>query len=101
MSRSSTEAEYHGLAKTATEWLYLSKLFKDIGFQLPSLPFLWCDNQSTIHLASNPVFSARTKHVELADIFTKPLSAARHSLLRTKLTVRSPPFSLRGAKGSK
>ncbi|BBG99317.1 hypothetical protein Prudu_008968 [Prunus dulcis] len=38
---------------------------------------------------------------QLADIFTKPLSAARHSLLRTKLTVRSPPFSLRGAKGKK
>ncbi|KAI5341513.1 hypothetical protein L3X38_020787 [Prunus dulcis] len=126
VSRSSSEAEYRGLAMTAAELLYLSKLFKDIGFQLPSLPLLWCDNQSAIHLASNPVFSAPTKHVEvdyhftrelvqqrflsvkfvssehqLADIFTKPLSAARHSLLRTKLTVRSPPFSLRGAKGSK
>ncbi|CAL9005508.1 unnamed protein product [Prunus brigantina] len=126
VSRSSTEAEYRGLAMTAAELPYLSKLFKDIGFQLPSLPLLWCDNQSAIHLASNPVFSARTKHVEvdyhftrelvqqrfmsikfvssehqLADVFTKPLSAARHSLLRSKLTVRSPPFSLRGAKGSK
>lgn len=26
---------------------------------------LWCDNQSTIALASNPIFHARTKHVEV------------------------------------
>ncbi|CAL9017202.1 unnamed protein product [Prunus brigantina] len=125
VSRSSTEAEYRGIAMTAAELIYLSKLFKDIGFQLSSVPLLWCDNQSAIHLASNPVFSARTKHVEvdyhftrelvqhgflqirfvssanqLADIFTKPLSTARHVFLRDKLTVCSPPFSLREAIGS-
>ncbi|CAL8086791.1 unnamed protein product [Prunus armeniaca] len=44
VSRSSTKAEYGGLAMTAAELLYLSKLFKDIGFQLPSPPLLWCDN---------------------------------------------------------
>jgi hypothetical protein len=26
---------------------------------------LYCDNQSSIHLVENPVFNARTKHVEV------------------------------------
>ncbi|BFG40979.1 hypothetical protein CerSpe_272530 [Prunus speciosa] len=125
VSRSSTESEYRGIAMTAAELVYIAKLFKDIGFRLPSASLLWCDNQSALHLASNPVFSARTKHVEvdyhfirelvqhgvlhlkfvdttnqLADIFTKSLPSARHAYLRSKLTVCNPHFSLRGAKES-
>ena len=80
----------------------------------------WCDNVSTLALASNPIFHARTKHVEvdyhyiqekvlskelkvhfistldqLADIFTKALSSPRFLDLAHKL-MGVPPLILRG-----
>ena len=30
-----------------------------------SPPLLWCDNKSAAHLAANPMFYARTKHIEM------------------------------------
>jgi hypothetical protein len=122
VSRSSTEAEYRALAITTTEVYWLRMLFCEIQFSLLHAPVLWCDNISALALASNPVYHARTKHIEidyhfvrekvlnrdilikfisthdqLADIFTKSLSSARFLLLRSKLMVISSPISLRGA----
>ncbi|KAM1171421.1 hypothetical protein ACFX2G_022146 [Malus domestica] len=124
VARSSTEAEYRSLALTAAELTWICKIFKDITFPLSHTPTLWCDNVSAISLASNPVFHARTKHVEIdyhyirelvlaglvkvlyvstdhqiADIHTKPLSKARFHFLQSKLSLGSPPLSLRGCKG--
>lgn len=120
VSRSSTEAEYRQLAYTAAELSWLRSLFKDLHLPLPA-PTLWCDNISSIALASNPVFHARTKHLEVdyhyvrekvirgelcvryistqdqvADIFTKGLSRQRFTDLRFKLMVRQSPLQLAG-----
>lgn len=82
-------------------------------------PTLWCDNVSALDLASNPIFHARTKNIEvdyhfvrqkvlnqdlmikyistidpLVDLFTKSQPSPRFLSLLTKL-MGVPPLSLR------
>ncbi|CAL5322875.1 unnamed protein product [Camellia sinensis] len=121
VSRSSTEAEYRALAHTAAEVTWLQMLLTEFAISLPSPPIIWCDNQSALSLAANPVFHSRSKHIEvdchfvrekvaahqlvlryiptldqLADVFTKPLSTSRFQFLTTKLLVSPPPIRLWG-----
>ncbi|KAM2632204.1 hypothetical protein EV1_022966 [Malus domestica] len=126
VARSSTEAEYRSLAHTAAELTWVCKVLKNFGFPLSATPTLWCDNISAISLASNPIFHARTKHVEIdyhyirelvlanlvkvqyvfskdqvADIHTKSLSKSRFQFLQSKLslgTLSNSKFGLRGCK---
>ena len=63
--RSSIEAEYRSMALATTEFYWIQMLFKELGIGISSTPTLWCDNISAISLASNPVFHARTKHMEI------------------------------------
>ncbi|KAB2636404.1 hypothetical protein D8674_026938 [Pyrus ussuriensis x Pyrus communis] len=123
VARSSTEVEYRSLAHTTAELTCICKIFRDVALHLTTIPTLWCDNVSTISLASNPVFHAHTKHVEIdyhyirelvlakllqvqylntqyqvADIHTKSLSKAWFQYLHSKLCLGSPPFSLKGCK---
>uniref|UniRef100_A0A2N9FGX9 Reverse transcriptase Ty1/copia-type domain-containing protein n=1 Tax=Fagus sylvatica TaxID=28930 RepID=A0A2N9FGX9_FAGSY len=65
VSRSSTEAEYRSLASATAELFWIRMVLKDLGIFLPNPPILWCDNLSALALASNPVFHARTKHIEV------------------------------------
>ena len=95
-------------------------ILKDLGIFLSLPPMLWCDNVSALALASNPIFHARTKHIEvdyhfirekvlskelkvhfistldqIADIFTKALSSPCFLDLAHKL-MGVPPLNLRG-----
>ena len=64
MSRSSTEAEYKALANAAAEVVLVHKLLDELGVPHPSAGCLWCDNIGATYLSANPVFHARTKHIE-------------------------------------
>uniref|UniRef100_A0A2N9FKJ8 Integrase catalytic domain-containing protein n=1 Tax=Fagus sylvatica TaxID=28930 RepID=A0A2N9FKJ8_FAGSY len=64
--RRSTSAEYRALASASAELCWLRTLVKDLGIYLYDPPILWCDNVSALAIASNPVFHARTKHIEVA-----------------------------------
>jgi hypothetical protein len=68
---SSTEAKYRGVAITACEVVWLQKLLSDLG-QLVNVPVvIYCDNISSILLVNNPVYHARTKHIEVHYHFIK------------------------------
>ncbi|RVW48502.1 Retrovirus-related Pol polyprotein from transposon TNT 1-94 [Vitis vinifera] len=103
VARSSAEAEYRAMALATYELIWL-RFGKDEQMKLI------CDNQAALHIASNPVFHERTKHIEvdchfirekiasgcvatsfvnsndqLADIFTKSLRGPRIKYICNKL----------------
>jgi hypothetical protein len=65
VSRSSTEAEYKALANATAEMMWVQKLLTELGIPHPRAARLWCDNLGAKYLSENPVFHARTKHIEI------------------------------------
>ncbi|KAJ0464501.1 putative RNA-directed DNA polymerase [Helianthus annuus] len=65
VSLSTTEAEYRAAAMAAQECTWLVQLLTDLNQVVDYKVRLWCDNMSAIKLAENPVFHARTKHIEV------------------------------------
>jgi hypothetical protein len=64
VSLSSTEAEYKALCVATCETIWLRRLLQDVGGERKEPTMIICDNQSSINIAKNPIFHARTKHVE-------------------------------------
>ncbi|KAL4291084.1 hypothetical protein GQ457_14G008390 [Hibiscus cannabinus] len=115
VSRSTAEAEYRSLADATAEVTWIQSVLSDMQISLKDTPKLWCDNTSTISMASNPVLHAKTKHVDLdlhfvrekvadgsiqvnyvpasnqlADIFTKPVAAQHFQFIRQELRILEP-----------
>ena len=65
ISKSSCEAEYRAVTIVTCEIQWLTYLLQDfkVPFDQPSL--LYYDNDSTIYIATNPVFHEHTKHREI------------------------------------
>lgn len=77
VSRSSTEAEYKSLADANAEVMWIQKLLEEFGISHPRATLLWCDNIGATYLSANPVFHARTKHIEIDYHFVRERVAAK------------------------
>jgi histone deacetylase 1/2 len=82
VSRSSTEAEYKALANATAELIWVEALIRELGVSLKEKPCLWCDNLGATFLSANPVFHARTKHIEIDFCFV------RERVARKQLDIR-------------
>lgn len=65
VSLSSTEAEYKATVEAGKELAWVRTLFVDLGVPIPDAIPIHNDNQGAIALADNPVFQARSKHIEV------------------------------------
>ena len=102
------------MANATAETVWLEALLAELGIKLQEPPCLWCDNLGATYLSANPVFHARAKHIEIdfhfvrervaqkllniwfissgdqvADGFTKPVSAVKLKEFRANLNLVS------------
>ena len=63
VSLSSAEAEYRSLRKVVGELTWIHRLLTELTVSISSPISVHCDSQSAIHIARNPVFHERTKHI--------------------------------------
>lgn len=82
VSRSSTEAEYKALANAIAEIMWVRKLLEELGIPHPRSSQLWCDNIGATYLSVNPVFYARTKHIEVDYHFVREQVAQKQLEIR-------------------
>ena len=107
-----TGGDILGLRRACCAQLFsMRQTLSDFGCHFDAIP-LFCDNESAIKLANNPVQHSRTKHIDirhhflrdheakgdialqhvstngqLADIFTKPLDESRFCDLKSELNI--------------
>lgn len=65
IARSSVEAKYRAMAAAAFEITWLKQLLQQIKFGGIQHTKLLCDNESALHIASNPIFHEWTNHIEI------------------------------------
>lgn len=68
---STAEAEYMAAASAVREALWLRKLLGDLGLICEGPVTIMCDSQSAIKLLSNPIVSARSKHIDVLHHFAR------------------------------
>ncbi|KAL9266778.1 Retrovirus-related Pol polyprotein from transposon TNT 1-94-like protein, partial [Drosera capensis] len=86
---STTEAEYMALSEAGKEMIWLKNLLEELGRKQDD-SVLYSNSQSAIHLAKNPVFHAKTKHIQLRYHFIRGLISDGTLSLRKILGSKNP-----------
>ncbi|XP_057426163.1 uncharacterized mitochondrial protein AtMg00810-like [Lotus japonicus] len=111
VSLSTAEAEYIAAGSGCTQLMWMKQMLKEYDVKQDVMTS-FCDNLSAINISKNPIQHSRTKHIDirhhfirelveekiitlehvetelqLADIFTKALDAAKFEKLRGKLGI--------------
>lgn len=107
------------MSYTTSEVIWLEGLLQDLQVKVPTPIHLYCDNTAAKYIAEHQIFQERTKHLkidchfirdhvtsgflkifhirtflQLADLLTKPLTAAHHKELCLKLGLQFESPSL-------
>lgn len=83
---SSTEVEYKALTHIVTKVAWIKTLFIELGLTLSFPPIIHCDNQSVGFLASNPIFHAYTKLIEIDVHYIRDQISAKNVTIHYVLT---------------
>jgi len=78
---SSTNAEYVATRSCCAQILWMKHQLEDFGIKLQNI-LIKCDNTSVIALTKNPVFHARTKHIEVKHHFIRDHVQKEHIKLK-------------------
>ena len=72
VAHSTIEAEYVAVTEASKEMVWFQSFLEELGKKQED-NVLYCDSQSAIHLAKNPSFHSRTKHIHLRYHFIRSL----------------------------
>ncbi|KAL3846133.1 hypothetical protein ACJIZ3_003536 [Penstemon smallii] len=67
---STMEAEYVAATQASKEAIWLQMLLEELGHKQEKVA-LFCDSQSALHLAKNPAFHSKTKHIRVQYHFVR------------------------------
>ena len=70
VATSTTEAEYVAATQASKEALWLKMVMEELGHKQEKIS-LYCDSQSAVHLARNPAFHSKTKHIRVQYHFVR------------------------------
>jgi len=79
--RSSVEDdEYRTMTSLTWEFVWVKQFLQELKFCEIQQMKMYCDNQATLHIASNHVFHERTKHIELDYHFIREKMSSKVSM---------------------
>ena len=70
---SSSEAEYVASSEATCEAIWLRRILSDMLQDISKPTMILCDNMSAIAMTKNPVFHARSKHIEIRHHFIREM----------------------------